>query len=116
MKLLTLLSFIITVIAILSLTTGLVINNKPDIDPKKKASVGLFIAFLMHLYIIFMFITGLFGLVKHYYLSVILLLFAVIPFIIGYFSSFNKIKLYTIYQIVSHITCLLILTWIYMAL
>lgn len=113
MKLLTLLSFIITVIAILSLITGLVINNKSDIDPKKKASVGLFIAFSMHIYIFLMCITGLFGLVKHYYLSVILLLFAVIPFIIGYFSSYRRIKLYTVYQIVSHIISLFILVWIY---
>ena len=116
MKALTLISLLINIIAILALTIGLFGNIKQSFDPKKKATVGLFIGISMYLYIILLLITGLFGIINHHYYLAILLIFAIIPFILGHYSSFNKLRLYTIYQIISYTISSIILAYAYFVL
>ncbi len=116
MKTLTLISLLINIIAILALTIGLFGNIRQSFDPKKKASVGLFIGISMYLYIILLLITGLFGIINHHYYLAILLIFAIIPFILGHYSSFNKLRLYTIYQIISYTISSTLLIYIYFVL
>ena len=116
MKTLTLISLLINIIAILALTIGLFGNIKQSFDPKKKATVGLFIGISMYLYIILLLITGLFGIINHHYYLAILLIFAIIPFILGHYSSFNKLRLYTIYQIISYTISSIILAYAYFVL
>lgn len=116
MKTLTLISLLINIIAILALTIGLFENLRQSFDPKKKATVGLFIGISMYLYIILLLITGLFGIINHHYYLTILLIFAIIPFILGHYSSFNKLRLYTIYQIISYTISTIILAYAYFAL
>ncbi len=116
MKTLTLISLLINIIAILALTIGLFGNIRQSFDPKKKATVGLFIGISMYLYIILLLITGLFGIINHHYYLAILLIFAIIPFILGHYSSFNKLRLYTIYQIISFIISSTLLIYVYFVL
>ncbi len=116
MKILTLISFFISIIATFALAIGLVGNIKQSFDPKKKASVGLCIGISMYLYIILLLITGLFGIIKQHYYLAALLIFAIIPFILGHYSSFNKLRLYTIYQIISYTISSIILAYAYLAL
>lgn len=116
MKILVIFTFLINIVAMISLITGLIANTKSSIEPKKKATLGLCICISMIIYMFSIIVTCIFGLIKQFYFSLILLLFVVIPFIIGYYSNFNKVKLYTTYQIYSYMLSSILLGYIYIIL
>ena len=109
MKLISDISILIDILAIFSLITGLIFNSKNNVDPKKKASLGIFIGISMTLYLLILGITILVGIINHNFLYLSLLIFIILPFIIGHFSSYSKVKLYTFYQILSYLGSLSIL-------
>lgn len=82
---------------------------KKVINPKFKAQLGLFLCGLMIIYFLCLILTSLFGLILHNYLTLILLLFVITPFIIGYYASYKKIAKYTFIQLALLVISLAIL-------
>lgn len=93
------LSIVINVLLILCFIICYIYSLKKVINPKFKAKLGLFLCGLMIIYFFCLILTILFGFIFHNYLTLILLLFVITPFIIGYYASYKKIAKYTFIQI-----------------
>lgn len=90
-------AIIVNILAIIVLSMGLLYSFE---QPKIKAVYGYCVAGSMIMYIAIITIAAIYGLiVKHNLYSIILLLCAISPFIIGKLVKYETLKKYTIIQI-----------------
>ena len=109
MNLLLDIAILVNIAAFFCLIVGMNFNCNKNINPKQKANLGYAICFSLAIYILFLGIIVLYGMFSHRYIYSILILFIFLPFIIGHYSRYTKVKLYSIYQIVSYLGSLFIL-------
>ena len=109
MRIILSLSIIINILSILILILGFLTVNKSNIIPKYKALLGIFMGITMLFYLIFLSLLALTGFYKHNLLMSSLIIFVFIPFIIGKFAKYEKLKKYTFLQILSYLISLSIL-------
>lgn len=103
MKILMYSSILVNIIALMALCFAMSFNSKSEINPKQKANIGYFVCFSMIIYMLFVAMAVIFGLLKHSYFCAILIIFMILPFLIGKYSSYTKVKQYSLYQVMSYL-------------
>ena len=75
-------------------------------DPKKKGDLATFIILIFLFYLISFFIIFSLGFVAKNLYYMLALVFVVIPFILGKFVDYSKLKLYVLLHIVAYVVSL----------
>ena len=94
------LSIIANILLLLMFLVCYFYSLSKNVNLKIKSSLALFLCGTMIIYFICLLITSLYGLIIHKYIFLILLLFIAVPFVIGNYSSYKKMALYTFIQVV----------------
>ena len=88
----------INVLLILFLLICYVYSLKKITNPKLKANLGILLCGTMIIYLFSILLTCTYSIYTHNYKSLCLLFFVIIPFIIGKYATYKKIKRYTYIQ------------------
>ena len=114
MSLVIYLSLIINILAIVSLLICMLYGLKKDVNPKTKAFFGVSFAIIFHLYLLSMAVSFIYGLFIHRYMSCLLLIFIILPFVIGSFSTYEKKLKYSVFQQIAYCFSFLVLVKIFL--
>lgn len=112
-KIFAIITILINIAALVTLVVGFLYNRKKEnVIPEKKAAIGVFMGGAFALYILFLFVTTVLGLVIRNFYSAILILFLILPFVIGHYSKYENIKKCTFLQIISFLCSIAVLVLI----
>ena len=96
-------SITVNIALILLFTAVCIINSKENAEPKLKAGLGTSLGAVLFLYLIFLLVLSVTGFVKHNVIMSGMLVFAVIPFVIGHFMSYKTLKIFSLVQLIAFI-------------
>ena len=102
-------SIVINIILIFIFKMLYMMTFKKEVNPKMKAIAGTFAAVFIFLYLAAFTAISVAGIIKHNYLYISAIIFVIIPFVIGHFAKFSKLKKYTNLQIIAYLLSLLLL-------
>ncbi len=92
---------IFNLVFIVSYMLGQYCIFKPECAPKLSAYYSTYLAVMLSIYFLYIFILCIFGAVNHTYSLFVFLLFIIAPFVIGKFSTYKKIIVYSNLQLLS---------------
>lgn len=96
-------SITVNILLILLFAAVCIINFKENANPKLKANLGTFLGAVLFLYLIFIITLSVIGFVKHNFIMSGLVVFAVIPFVIGHFVNYKTLKIFSVLQLLAFI-------------